>query len=250
VEEVGQEKEKPKDKKKNAKEKKEEEEEEEEVEGLPLPEEVEDKGKGKDESTDEEEDSGNESENSKLIRRKSIVAGIELPRFERIKDQQKDQKKMQIAFNTTDLPEVRQSLVEIVKSLLQNPVCDISVGLISNSGVKADSNINLHNQPFSKNVDEISKIITDSFGEGKNWEQYYRLVLEKAATFKWTPKPPNQSFLILVGSNDSVEQLTTYLHQHHDFNNSIGRLNTSGVGVFAFNHEQLDLLAQVVSNLS
>jgi len=208
------------------------------------------KDKGKDELTDEEEDSESEPDRKKLIREKSLVAGVDLPRIERVEGQ-KDKKQMQIAFNTTDLPEVRQSLVEIVKSLLQNPVCEISVGLISNSGVKGDNNPNLHNLPFSKNFDEISKIITDSFGEGKNWEQYYRLVLEKASTFKWTPKlANNQSFLILVGSNDSVDALTTYLHQHNDFNNLIGRLNMSGVGVFAFNHEQLDLLAEVVSNLS
>jgi len=110
------------------------------------------KDKGKDELTDEEEeDSESEPDRKKLIREKSLVAGVDLPRIERVEGQ-KDKKQMQIAFNTTDLPEVRQSLVEIVKSLLQNPVCEISVGLISNSGVKGDNNPNLHNLPFSKKI--------------------------------------------------------------------------------------------------
>jgi len=191
-------------------------------------------------------DSGNDSDRTQLIRQKSLDTGLEIPNV--IQFQTKEKKQIQFVFNTSDSSEVRDCITELIKTLLGNPNCEISIGLISNTGFKGD-NPNLQELSFSKNADEISKTLKDSVGEGKNWKKYFGFVLDKASSsFKWTPKPPNKlCFLILFGSNESVDALTISLNEHLDFNSSIEKLKKNGVGVFAFNPQQLDLLVDVVS---
>jgi len=238
------EKEKKKEKEEKKKEKKKEKETEHDESGSEQSDDEKERSKEATDEEDSENESGNESDSSKLIRQKSIIAGVDLPDFGPDAES-KDKKQIQFLFNTTDSPKVRECLVTVIKSLLNHQTCEVSVGLISNG--KGDAP-NLQELNFSKNQGEIIKIISDSAGEGKNWKKYMGMVLEKANSFKWSPKPPNKlAFLMLVGSEDCVDALTASLNDHNDFSASIAKLKKSHVGVFAFNPQQLDLLVEVTT---
>jgi len=164
---------------------------------------------------------------------------------------QVEQKKtMKIVFNTTDLPEVRQSLHDLMSDLISHEKCSISVGIVANRGQNADNTYNLETLAFSTKLDEITQFIQNAYGEGSNWEQYYTGVLDTMSNFNWGNA--DSKFVMLVGSDVSVTELTqsaVNVNNNNKFQNVVGQLNLKGIQVFAFNHEQLSLLREVITSL-
>jgi len=159
-------------------------------------------------------------------------------------------KTMKVVFNTTDLPEVRQSLHDLMSDLITHEKCSISVGIVANRGQNADNTYNLERLELSTKLDDLTQFIQNSYGEGSNWEQYYSGVLDNANKFNWVNA--DSKFVMLVGSNESVTELTQSamnVNNDNKFQNIVGQLNLRGIQVFAFNHEQLSLLREVITSL-
>eukprot|EP01102_Stenamoeba_stenopodia_P006248 TRINITY_DN1710_c0_g1_i1.p1 TRINITY_DN1710_c0_g1~~TRINITY_DN1710_c0_g1_i1.p1 ORF type:complete len:426 (-),score=166.76 TRINITY_DN1710_c0_g1_i1:113-1390(-) len=144
-----------------------------------------------------------------------------------------------VAFNTTDLANVRESLRDEIKGLID---AGVSIGLIANRGYLAEGRFNLERTDFTSNVDDLVQIINNAFGEGADWDKYYKEVLQSANQLPW--EGYTAKTLVLIGSEDGVKSLVGQGLQQE-----VQALNNKGVNVFAFNNEQLALLADVVTSL-
>lgn len=144
-----------------------------------------------------------------------------------------------VAFNTTDIPQVREDVKSIIKTLLQDD--NTTIGIVANRGAGEGGAYKLETLDFRTKFDQISAFIEGSFGEGSDWLGYYRMVLESAAALPWAKC--RGKYLILVG-NDGLSCL-----RDPSLQAITGRLETLGVRVFGFHHSQLDLLQATLHDL-
>jgi DNA polymerase III alpha subunit (gram-positive type) len=144
-----------------------------------------------------------------------------------------------VAFNTTDIPVVRDDVMAIIKTVLQDD--NNLVGVVANRGASADAAYNLEKLDFINEYDKISSFVAGSFGEGSDWLTYYRMVLDTAQHLPWAMC--REKLLILVGDNG------TQVLQDPSLQSATGKLERLGVKVFGFHHSQLDLLQTILSSL-
>jgi len=145
-----------------------------------------------------------------------------------------------VAFNTTDIPEVRMELKNTIESLMADD--NIRVSIIANRGWKEHAQYNLEVIDFTDDSKAASDAVESAHGEGADWLSYYRQVLESALTLSWANH--RNKVLILIGDQgvDAVRDAS--------LQNQVGRLNTLGVKVYAFHHSQLVILQGVLSDLN
>jgi len=144
-----------------------------------------------------------------------------------------------VAFNTTDIIEVRIDIKAVIEKLLTDD--NIRVSIIANRGWK-DTKYNLETLEFSDDPKEISAFVEHSFGEGSDWLKYYKQVLEEALNLSWANH--KLKTLILIG-NEGIDSV-----RDPSLQAEVGKLSTLGVKVFAFHHSQLFLLQEVLSELN
>jgi len=144
-----------------------------------------------------------------------------------------------VVFNTTDLSEVRLDVKTIIDALLTDD--QVKVGVVANRGWK-DTKYNLELLDFSDDSKILDEFVANSYGEGSQWLEYYREVLQQALNLSWANH--KTKVLVLIG-NEGIGAVSGVGLQAE-----VGRLSTLGVKVFAFHHSQLDLLKTVLKDLN
>eukprot|EP00727_Mastigamoeba_balamuthi_P014268 m51a1_g9464 hypothetical protein (503) ;mRNA; r:530374-541133 len=144
-----------------------------------------------------------------------------------------------VAFNTTDIPAVRDDVRSIIKTLLQDD--NTVVGVIANRGAGADVPYVLEKLDFTNEPDKITAFVEGSYGEGSDWLAYYRMVLESAAHLPWANC--RSKTLVLVGDNG------TEVLRDPSLQMATGKLETLGVKVYGFHHSQLEILQALLTDL-
>jgi len=146
-----------------------------------------------------------------------------------------------VAFNTTDIPEVRADVGSIIKTLLQDD--NTAVGIVANRGMSGEPGqpYKLETLDFTTEREKINAFIEGSYGEGSDWLEYYRAVLTSALNLPWAQC--RKKYLFLVGNNG------TSVLTDRSLQDVTGRLEMLGVRVFGFHHSQLDLLQALISDL-
>jgi len=146
---------------------------------------------------------------------------------------------VKIAFNTTDLPHVRDELKRTIEGLFADD--KIRIAVISNRGWKENAQYNLEVVDFSDDSKQICEVVQNAHGEGSDWLTYYRQVLQCAPNLTWGSS--KSKYLILIGDQgvDAVRDAS--------MQQEVQKLQVIGVKVFAFHHSQLFLLQSIMEEL-